>query len=145
MTRLCDGRLVVVAEESIGRANFVAGWLQSDTGWLPFRYRTKDVLLPTGATTLPNCDLVFVERSFSVVAGLDIRLSRVRVNALRENAIVEPEELAHLTGSLTMDNFEGISARRGINGETLIYLVSDDNFSSIQRTLLFMFELGETP
>jgi len=145
MTRLCDGRLVVVAEKSKGRGNFVTGWLQSGTNWQPFRYRTKGSLLPTGATTLPNCDLVFVERSFSIVAGLDIRLSRIRVNALQENAIVEPEELAHLTGSLTMDNFEGISARRGKNGETLFYLVADDNFSSIQRTLLFMFELGESP
>ena len=41
-----------------------------------------------------------------------------------------------------MDNFEGIAARRGAAGESLIYLVSDDNFSDKQRTLLLMFALG---
>jgi hypothetical protein len=37
---------------------------------------------------------------------------------------------------------EGVSARRGPNGETLVYVVSDDNFNApLQRTLLMMFEL----
>ncbi len=145
MTRLCGGRLVVVAEKSTDRRKNVGGWIQSDAGWSPFHYQTKAALLPTGAATLPNCDVIFVERSFSLIAGLDIRLSRVRASAIHANAIVEPEELAHLSGTLTIDNFEGISARRGENGETLIYLLSDDNFSSLQRTLLVMFELDETP
>ncbi len=38
---------------------------------------------------------------------------------------------------------EGIAARRGPGGETLIYLISDDNFHPWQRTLLLMFELAE--
>jgi len=50
-------------------------------------------------------------------------------------------ELATLAGPMTVDNFEGIATRRGPKGETLIYLVSDDNFRSGQRTLLLMFAL----
>jgi hypothetical protein len=39
---------------------------------------------------------------------------------------------------------EGISARRdAAGGKTLVYLISDDNFSAVQRTLLMMFELAE--
>jgi len=40
-----------------------------------------------------------------------------------------------------IDNMEGIAVRRGTNGETLLYMISDDNFSARQRTLLLMFEL----
>jgi hypothetical protein len=40
-----------------------------------------------------------------------------------------------------IDNMEGIAVRRGPKGETLLYLISDDNFSPLQRTLLLMFEL----
>jgi hypothetical protein len=42
---------------------------------------------------------------------------------------------------MLVDNFEGIAARRGPKGETLIYLISDNNFRSGQRTLLMMFAL----
>jgi len=44
---------------------------------------------------------------------------------------------------LTIDNFEGIEARRGTRGEIFVYLISDDNFNTDQRTLLMMFELVE--
>lgn len=36
---------------------------------------------------------------------------------------------------------EGIAARLGPKGETLVYLLSDNNFSPLQQTLLMMFEL----
>ena len=51
--------------------------------------------------------------------------------------------IAELRPPLTIDNFEGIEARRGQRGEVLVYLVPDDNFNAEQRTLLMMFELLE--
>jgi hypothetical protein len=36
---------------------------------------------------------------------------------------------------------EGIAAHRGASGETIITLISDDNFSALQRTLLLQFAL----
>jgi hypothetical protein len=43
-----------------------------------------------------------------------------------------------------IDNMEGLSVHRGAAGETVLTLVSDDNFSIIQRTLLLQFTLAET-
>ena len=42
-----------------------------------------------------------------------------------------------------IDNFEGLSAFVNDNGEVVLTLVSDDNFSLIQRTLLMQFTLVE--
>lgn len=145
LTRLCDGRLLAVAEKSAERMSGVRGWVQSATGWHPLTYRTTADLSPTGAATLPDCDVVFVERSFSILAGLDIRVSRISARTVKQDAVLEPEVLARLSFPLTIDNFEGIATRRGTNGETLIYLVSDDNFNDMQRTLLVMFELMDKP
>jgi hypothetical protein len=36
---------------------------------------------------------------------------------------------------------EGIAVRRGVNGEIFLYIISDDNYSPLQRTLLLMFEV----
>lgn len=143
LTRLCDGRLLAVAEKNVRRGEGVKGWLKSAKGWEALTYRTTAGLRPTGAATLPNCDIVFVERSFSILAGLDIRVTRVPARAIKPDAILEPEVLAQISTPLTIDNFEGIATRRAADGRTLIYLVSDDNFSNAQRTLLVMFELED--
>ena len=36
-----------------------------------------------------------------------------------------------------------LAARTADNGETLVYIVSDNNFNRLQRTLLLMFALTE--
>ncbi len=51
--------------------------------------------------------------------------------------------VAVLRPPLTVDNLEGVAVRRGAAGGTLIYLVSDDNFNPLQRTLLLLFALEE--
>ena len=53
------------------------------------------------------------------------------------------EELAQIGSPLAPDNFEGVAARRASDGRTLIYLLSDDNFSILLRTVLFVFALAE--
>ena len=42
-----------------------------------------------------------------------------------------------------VDNFEGIDSHVTPEGETVITMVSDDNFSMIQRNLLLQFTLVE--
>ncbi len=42
-----------------------------------------------------------------------------------------------------IDNMEGLSVHRSAAGETVLTLISDDNFSIIQRTLLLQFTLAE--
>jgi hypothetical protein len=40
-----------------------------------------------------------------------------------------------------IDNMEGISIHRTTGGETIITIVSDDNFSVLQRNLLLQFAI----
>jgi hypothetical protein len=40
----------------------------------------------------------------------------------------------------SVDNMEGLAVREDAGG-TIIYLISDDNFNPIQRTLLMKFRL----
>jgi hypothetical protein len=65
----------------------------------------------------------------------------LRAAPIAPGARLEAEELALLRRPLSVDNFEGVACRLGPRGESLIYLVSDDNFSATQRTLLLQFAL----
>lgn len=81
-------------------------------------------------------DLLALERAFAPPAPLVISLRRVR---LADDATVEVETLARLsTGDgWRLDNFEGLTR---LDGNRYL-MVSDDNFSLIQQTLLSCFEL----
>ena len=46
---------------------------------------------------------------------------------------------------LAVDNFEGVAAVKSPTGGLRLYLISDDNFSPRQRTLLFAFDLAPAP
>jgi hypothetical protein len=45
--------------------------------------------------------------------------------------------------SYHIDNMEGLSVHRAPDGALVLTLISDDNFSMIQRTLLLQFALAE--
>jgi len=42
-----------------------------------------------------------------------------------------------------VDNMEGLDVHETPSGETILTMISDDNFSLIQRTLLLQFKLVE--
>ena len=50
-------------------------------------------------------------------------------------------ELAQLVPPFTVDNFEGLAVFPDKRGGTIIYILSDDNFNPLQRTLLLQFRL----
>lgn len=52
---------------------------------------------------------------------------------------------AVLKQPLPVDNFEAVAIGRSPSGATRIWLLSDDNFSASQRTLLLAFDLSEEP
>lgn len=146
LTRLCDGRLFALSEGQRVGTHSLRGWIGDGREWRDFDYiyRTDADLdfRPTGATTLDNCDVLLVERFFGLPGGVRARITRVPGDRIIPGASLRGETVATLGPPLTVDNMEGIAARRGGAGETLVYLISDDNFSGFQRTLLMMFELA---
>lgn len=136
--------LVLITEKLRASGPSVAGWVGRDRHWQPFAYRRDGGFRPTGATLLPSGDLLVVERRYTAADGPAARLMVVPRSAIAPHKIVQGQEIAKIARPLTVDNFEAVAARRGPSRETLIYLMSDDNFSSTQRTLLLMFTI-ETP
>jgi len=63
--------------------------------------------------------------------------------ALKADAIIDGEELARLASPYAVDNLEGLAATTGERGETLLWMIADDNFNPLQRNLLLLFELAK--
>lgn len=97
----------------------------------------------TGFDRLPDGGFVAVERFYAPVIGARARITMFPDNSLnaRGEALPDVEQLAWLAPPMPVDNFEGIATQRMPDGVTRIYIVSDDNFSRRQRTLLYAFDI----
>jgi hypothetical protein len=142
LTSLSDGGLLALTEDQ-ETGGGLAAYLRRDARWSTLVYRPHGAFRPSGAALLPDGDVLVLERAFSLLGGLRSRLVRLPGDSIQPGAILQAREIARLRPPLTHDNLEAVAARRGASGETLIYLVSDDNFSVLQDTLLLMFELAE--
>jgi hypothetical protein len=141
LTLLPGGALLTLIEEGLedGRNR---GFVETPEGWAKLHYQAADGFTPTGMCQLANGDSVVLERSFSLFAGgFAARLARVAAGSWRPGAIVEGVELARLRNPLATDNYEGVAATRAPDGAEILWLISDDNYMSLQRTLLVTFAL----
>jgi hypothetical protein len=96
----------------------------------------------TSAANASDGGIYLLERRFSLIGGVGMELRHIAPGDIHEGARLNGEVLADLSfQDANIDNMEGIAVRRGPKGETLLYIISDDNYSSLQRTLLLMFEV----
>jgi hypothetical protein len=95
----------------------------------------------TDLAFLPDGDALILERRFSLFGGFGCRLRRVEASALQPEASVDGDILYESEASHQVDNMEGLAVHRE-GSETVLSLISDNNFSSFQRTLLLEFALA---
>lgn len=136
-----SGALIALAES--GDRDGAFGWTVDDDGIRkPFRWRRPTGFSPTGAT-MAGDDLLVVERAYSPLLGVRARIVRADAATPAPGMVIEGALLAQFNAMQDIDNFEGLSAREYSAGRTHLYVLSDDNFSSTQKTLLTMFELAD--
>ena len=138
-TILPDGRFLLFSEESRTDAGDRRGWLGIAKKWTEVSLAPAGDFKPTDLTVLPSGDALLLERRVSLFGGFAARLSVIRSDEIKAGARLDSEELAVVQSPLPVDNFEAVSARAAPDGSVLIYLVSDNNFSEMERTLLLQF------
>ena len=144
LVSLADGRILAVAEQPIAEdLPRHHAFLRAAGQWRELEIETAPGYWPVGAARLPDGDVLLLTRRYSVLGGLKARIERLAAADLRPGALVRGAEVAAFAPPLTLDNFEAISVFRGPEGETLVALLSDDNFQPLQRTLLLIFALEE--
>ncbi len=164
MTRLADGRLLLIAEDApTGNGDgseptttstaalpvWVGHLLQHVEGqseqipcaWTELSLERNGGFHPTGAALLASGNVLLLERSWNEVDGVRAALSVLTHSDLQAENPIRRHQVLYLDDPSTIDNFEAIATAPGPQGSTWVYLLSDDNFSENQRTLLLQFLL----
>ena len=116
--------------------NFYLG-AGAGVAWVHQKFDISDAVL------LPSGDLLVLERKFSLLEGVGIRIRRIALGTVTPGAVVDGPSIFEADLGQEIDNMEGIDAHVTPEGDTVLTMVSDDNFSLIQRTLLLQFTLVE--
>ena len=95
----------------------------------------------TDAAAMPGGDILILERRFSLLRGPGMRIRRMAVDTFKPGALVDGAVLIEADAGFQIDNMEGLAVHTSPRGEVILTLVSDNNFSILQRTLLLQFIL----
>jgi hypothetical protein len=136
------GTLIVISEAALDVAGNNKAFLLGGPSPGAFSVKRLDNFDVTDCALLPGGDLLILERRFSFLNSA-IRIRRIAAGDLRPGATVGGSTVLYADLGQQIDNFEGLGLHRAASGETVLTLVSDDNFSPLQRTLLMQFTLLE--
>jgi len=136
------GSVVAIAERSLDRAGNHRGFVLDGPRAGSFAIARSDEFDITDAAFLPDGDLLLLERRFSFSRGLAIRLRLLRSVLIAPGRIVDGPILLEAGMDHQIDNLEGLAVRTRPDGRVILTLVSDDNHSLLQRTLLLQFALA---
>ena len=107
----------------------------------PFSVKRTDDFDVSDCTILPPGELLLLERRFSPARGLAMRIRRIPLVDIKGGAVADGRSMIEADLGYQIDNMEGIAVHNAASGETIVTLISDDNFSVIQRNLLLQFAI----
>jgi hypothetical protein len=142
LTVLSDGRLLALTEEFQNPDGSFKGWLIDGERFFEVSYLPSQDFKVTDCAALNNGDVIVLERRYIPLVSLSARLTLVRAQHVQPGATLTGEELLRLQYPLDVDNFEGVAVQEDPIKGTIIYIVSDDNYHPLQRTLLLQFRLN---
>ncbi|WP_394730311.1 esterase-like activity of phytase family protein [Altererythrobacter sp. GH1-8] len=144
LQRLSDGRFLVLAESP-------EGWFARGTPGLlfardpveeqepvAFRFPALEGLSPVDAAMLPDGRVLILLRDIRLQLPIRFRsaLAIADPATIREGESWDARIIARFSGPGLDANFEGLASIERDDGSAEIYVISDDNFSNLQETLL---------
>lgn len=138
------GTLVAFAEDLTDANGNLQGWLIGGPSPGPITLKRIGGFDVTDATALPDGGILVLERRFRYSEGIKMRVRRIAADELKHGTVIEGDTLLEATGdSNNIDNMEGIATFRDSSGETVISIISDDNYFVLERTLILQFTLPD--
>lgn len=133
------GNISLFAENGRDVNGTLPAWYIADDIVRSFRFNAPKNFSPTDAAALPDGGILVLLRHYSAISGVAMKLVYVSADELLKDK-VQGREIAHLKGTASVDNMEGLDVVRLADGGYRLFIISDDNFNFAQRTLFMVFD-----
>ena len=139
------GAILAFAEDLKDKDGHQIGWLLGKGAPKQLAVKEMGGFALTGAAALEDGSVLLLERRFRFTEGVKMRLRYVPADELKPGHVIEGETLISSDMTYEIDNMEAVAVHTGAGGETVVTLISDDNFNKfVQRNLLLQFTLHPT-
>jgi hypothetical protein len=135
------GMLLAISERGLDSAGNISAWIIGGKAPASFSVRRTRNYDISDAALLPSGDLLLLERKFSLFGDTGVRIRRIPLASIAPDAVIDGPAIFDADLGYEIDNFEGLDVHVSPDGDTVLTLISDDNFSMLQRTLLMQFTL----
>lgn len=139
VAELPGGRLLMFAESGRDTQGRTPVWLVSGGGNKALDFRPPENYAATDAAALPNGDILLLMRSYSLVKGARAQIRHITAAEI-ESGVIVGRQIAEIKKPLNVDNMEGLDIQVLPDGTIRLFLISDDNFNQLQRTLFMVFD-----
>ncbi|WP_376738701.1 esterase-like activity of phytase family protein [Rhodopseudomonas sp. B29] len=136
------GTLIALSERGLDADRNIMGFLIGGKTPGVFSVRRTQNFDISDAALLPGGELLILERKFSWLEGVHIRIRRIALNSIVPGALIDGPVIFDADMGMEIDNLEGLDVFTTADGETVLTMISDDNFSMLQRTMLLQFTLA---
>ncbi|MEH3120541.1 MAG: esterase-like activity of phytase family protein [Sphingomonas phyllosphaerae] len=144
LVRLNDGRFLAFREGGLWQNGARAALLfygdpaLYDTPNAPLRYLPPPHHSPSDAAVLPDGDVLVLNRRVHLPMRFEMTLVRIPVRSIRPGALLHGQVVARFGDTLGHENAEGLAVSQE-RGQTMIWLVTDNDGAFWRRTILAKF------
>jgi hypothetical protein len=147
LIRLKNGQFIIIAESVDDGTHsallFSGDPVEPGSNITEFRFRPPTGYRVTDGVQLPDGRIALVNRSIGFPQGFSAKISLLDPNNIGTSAVAAGTVIASMASPLLVDNLEGIAVTTE-GPQIYLWLVSDNNFSIFQRTILMKFRLPST-
>lgn len=133
------GAVIGIGEDGVVAGGDLPGYIIGGPHPGRFTVRKSPPFNATDLAIAPNGDAYLLERHFSISTGVLMQVRRFALSEVKPGAVIAGTVLGTFDSGYEIDNMEGLAVTTNAAGETLLTMISDDNFSPLQRTVLLRF------
>ncbi len=139
------GTLIAFSERGLTNSGDMKCFLVGGPTPGMFAVKRTDGYDISDAALLPSGDVLILERQYALERGVSMRIRRLALASIKPGAVLDGPVVMEADGRHEIDNMEALSVHRARSGEIILTLLSDDNLSSLQRTVLLQFAMQTKP
>lgn len=135
------GKFIAITEDFKNSKGNHRAFIATKNDIEEFSISASDDYRITDATFLKNGKLLILERRAGLTIGVGMRIREFDGSKIKTGSKLTGTVLMEAGITSQIDNMEGLSAWENQKGETILSLISDDNFNRFQRTIYLEFKL----
>jgi hypothetical protein len=133
------GSLLAISERGLDENGNIKAFILGGQTPGSFSVKRSNNFEVSDAAIAPSGHLVILERHFSFLTGIRMRIRAIALSEIKPGVLADGRILIEAGPAYEIDNMEAMAITRNDKGETILTLLSDNNFNGFQRTILLRF------